>query len=162
MTVLRILSAVVALAAAFPAAAQVPAIGPYSQIHIDEDTMLAVAEGTKARSGSTGRITVVTLLSPDKSAEVGLDVIRVDAAYEFQCSARNGRATAFTAYDSNGAIVTDDNSPAEWKAIDRTTVEDAWFFVCDGVRPSGETTSTITQLTELYNEFLFSTAYFGF
>lgn len=155
MAVLRILSAVVALAAASPVAAQVAATGPYLPIDADDTQMVNVAEGTVSRAGSTGRATVITLTSPAARTSMGVDIGRLDTVYEFQCGGTLFRTTAATAYDSTGALLADLPEATEWETLNANTPnETVRAFVCDGVRRIEGSADSVAQLQDFYTRWL--------
>lgn len=155
MAVLRILSAVVALAAASPVAAQVAATGPYLPIDATDQQMVNVAEGTVVRTGAIGRVTVVTLPSPAARVSMGVDIARLDTVYEFQCGGTTFRTTAATAYDSTGALLADLPDATEWETLNPNTPnETIRSFVCDGVRRIDASADSVAQLQDFYTRWL--------
>jgi hypothetical protein len=155
MAVLRLLSVVVALAAASPVAAQVAATGPYLPIDADATQMVNVAEGTVSRAGAIGRATVITLTSPAARTSMGVDIARLDTVYEFQCGGANFRTTAATAYDSTGALLADLPEATEWELLNTGTPNEAVrSFVCDGTRRIDASADSVAQLQDFYTRWL--------
>lgn len=155
MAVIRILCTVAALSLALPAAAQtVPSTGPYSPVDGNQDHMIIMADGTRARTGPIGRVTVISLYSDAMMARNG-SIARLDMGYEFRCGTTEYRTTGVSAYGTSGESIGDLPEASEWGGVtpDSPNVV-VQAFACDGTRTTDTPAPTVEAMSAFYRGWL--------
>jgi hypothetical protein len=138
MAGLRILTAVTALALAWPAAAQTPPTvgGPYYIVDADAAVATLIAGGTRTLQGDIGTVTAVVLISEATRQEAG-GAARMDMAYEFQCRRNTLRNTLASFYLPDGSLLQSiDTSDVAWEAVSPGAASEIMkVFACTGATP---------------------------